>query len=148
MRPEFKSYCREGVHPSIVINNATELTKGQFIQVLHNLRERVGQTELVQEDSNVPGDKFTEASWGLCSREAQVYPDPEMHTFPQDFADRGRVSSLNPPAGHACPMRVAQIRQGRTGCFYDCRVFQKRYKTPDRLLAVRLIDEAINKAGE
>ena len=144
MRQEFKAYCHEGACPSIVINNSDALTTEQFVGVLKRIRRTIEDTPLSAVDSNTPGDKFTESNWGLCSELKEHYPTPELHTFPQDFMDSGRASPLSCGQDVKCPMRVKG--QGPYGCFYDCRVFSKKFKTPSREEALQLYDAAIAAA--
>lgn len=144
MKEEFKSYCREGAYPSVVINNNETLTTEQYVDVLKRIRKTIADTPLAAVDSTAPGDKYTESNWGLCSELREHYPTPELHTFPKDFADDGRMSAL--PCGQEvkCPMRASGT--GGTGCFYDCRVFSKKHKTPSREKALKLYDDAIAAA--
>lgn len=144
MRDEFRSYCREGSHPSIVINVHDTLSKKQYLETLKRIRKTVAESKLVSEDSDFPGNKYTESNWGLCSELREHYPDPELHTFPMDFVDFGRMSANSCEDDVKCPMRVEGT--GPSGCFYSCRVFTKKFKTPSRKEALQLYDEAIMKA--
>ncbi|KAA0910650.1 hypothetical protein [Pusillimonas sp. ANT_WB101] len=144
MKEEFKSYCREGAHKSIVINNNDELSNDQYVATLRRIRKTIADAPLAAVDSNTPGDKYTASNWGLCSELKEHYPSPELHTFPMAFVDHGRMSALSCGADVKCPMRVSGM--GGSGCFYDCRVFSKKFKTPSQEEALRLFDAAITKA--
>ena len=142
MRDEFKSYCHEGAHPSIIINNTRKLTVEQTLAVLQRILKAIRNgAPLTAEDSNEIGNKYTHSSWGLCSDNPDYWPTPELHTVPADFVDRGRVAPLDP--GISCPMRTKG--EGRTGCFYSCRIFQRHLKTPTREEAIDLYEKAIEQ---
>lgn len=94
MRDEFKSYCYEGAHHTIVINNADRLSKEQTLYVLNKLLEAVKTQRLSAVDSEQIGNKYTHCNWGVCTGSLEVYDKPEMHTFPQDMVDHKRESSL------------------------------------------------------
>lgn len=144
MRNEFKSYCYEGAHPSIVINKRGNLTKRQFLLVLKRMRKSVESRSLQFFDDDTPGYKDMGCNWGACWDTREFYPDPEMHKFPQDFVDLGRCSSLEPPKRFDCPMRERRDDgNNQSGCFYQCRVFQKNRKTPTKAEALNLIDATI-----
>ena len=68
------------------------------------------------------------------------YPRPEMHTFPQDFMDSGRISKLK--LSIRCPLEYERI-EGH-GCFYQCMFFQP-VRNPKREYALALYDTAIHK---
>jgi hypothetical protein len=95
-------------------------------------------------DSNAPGDKFTEASWGLCSGERESWPDAEDHLWPEQFEKHGRIAPKYRSQHQACPM---QRKGGGSGCFFHCRIFKGREITENkRDEAVALYDAAIAKA--
>lgn len=149
MRDEFKSYCFEGAHPSIVINERDNMTKKQFIQVLERVRKSVETKPLQFFDDDTPGFKDMGCNWGLCWDTREFYPNPELHTFPQDFVDRGRCTAIEPPEGFDCPMRERRDDgNNESGCFHQCRVFQKNRKTPSRAEALKLIDATIIEASK
>ena len=148
MKDEFKSYCREGAHPSIVINNADRLTITQFREVLIRLRDKIeAKAALISEDSNYIGDKYTHCTWGICTNERDIYPTPELHTFPQAFKFENRIEPLDTPEGHDCPIRERLPSDSETtsmsGCFYSCRIFQKDKKTPTKEEAITLYEKVI-----
>lgn len=152
MRDEFKPYCYGGSVPSIVINKRDRLTVDQWEGVLRRIRATIESEPLRSDDDTTPGNKSTTCNWGACSDRREHYPTPELHQFPQDFADVGRVSSLQPPEGHHCPMRKTgpadTDSERASGCFWQCRVFQRRHKTPTREQAVRLFDAALEGCTE
>ena len=140
MRDEFKPYCHEGSLPEVVINNADRLTKEQTITVLELVLEVVKTKPLRKIDSTTIGNKYTDCNWGICSEDPNVHPEPAMHTFPQDFADHQRISSLPLFAKVQCPMRKGK---NISGCFYQCRVFQKNLPNPSREQAIHLYETII-----
>jgi hypothetical protein len=111
---------KSGAVPSIQVNVVRKLTKDRLLVVLRRLRERVASVDLTGYDDTTLGDKNTECAWGLCSDSPELWPDAKDHTFPYDFLNRGRVSSLGYKG--ACPL---QMEEGNgSGCFYYCRFFQ------------------------
>jgi hypothetical protein len=140
MRDEFRSYCEEGAHPEIVINKRSVLKTSEYVDVLKRIRKTVESDPLVAIDDDTPGAKSTSCNWGLCSDDKNHYPYPEMHTFPQDFADYGRMSQLR--AAKPCPM-MDSSKPSRGGCFWQCRVFSGKRKRISKDQALRLIDAKI-----
>jgi hypothetical protein len=126
--------------------------------------ERVGPQvrdglPLVAEDSDEIGNKYTQATWGMCSREKEQWPDAEDHLWPDQFMSRGRVAPLyrvKPGTEQICPFDrrlVDEKLRAKThpsnGCFYTCRIFQRKYgKTPTREEAVELYQIALKRAKE
>lgn len=143
MREEFKSYCHQGAYECVVINNNDRLSKEQYIETLKRIRQTIEKSPMVAIDDDSPGNKYTGCDWGLCGEIAEHYPTPELHTFPMDFVDSGRISQLSCSDDVKCPMRVDGI--GPMGCFYSCRVFGRKFKTPSKEEALHLYDEAIKE---
>lgn len=79
----------------------------EYLEQLHKHRTRIkdGQ-KLILEDSEQTGNKYTHASWGLCSREQE-----QDKTLP--LYRKGK-----------CPFdkRIELDQYG--GCFYHCRLFK------------------------
>jgi hypothetical protein len=124
-----KDWTHEGAHPSIIINNQKVLTVGQYREVLLKLKELIEAGEpLVLEDSDEIGNKYTYSTWGMCTNSKEVYFDPHMHIFPQDFIDDGRVAPIDRPSGLPCPFDEQSRRKAgdfeHYGCFYRCRIFR------------------------
>lgn len=116
----------------------------RFVAALKRQRERIASgLKLSKEDSDEPGNKFTTCTWGLCSDEKEAWPDAEDHLWPDQFESAGRVAPKYRGKGHACPMS----RGNRSdGCFYDCRIFQKRDgERVTKEVALALYDAAIAK---
>ena len=118
------------------------MTKVRFVAALKRQRDRIaGGIEFVAADSDVTGDKWTHASWGLCSRDAEAWPDADDHLWPDQFLERGRVAPKYLKNGQRCPMAK---KDGPNGCFYSCRIFKHREITRNkRDEAVSLYDAAI-----
>jgi hypothetical protein len=122
--------------------------KGRTQDAMRRQRQRVMHLPLVAEDSNAIGDKYTRCNWGMCDESADLWPDPDDHIWPDMFENNGRVA----PRGHGpCPMDVrtdATMDSGEmlgdsSGCFYSCRIFQRKHMTPSRDEAVALYDRMI-----
>lgn len=77
------------------------------------------------EDSNTPGDKYNWCTWGLCSDKWEMWPEPEMHIWPDQFKERGRIAPLYRESHQLCPCDIRDVSTGN-GCFWTCIVF--RYK--------------------
>lgn len=131
----YREYCHEGAHPSVLINNSKYLTTEQYVGVLKRIRKTIESEKLIR-DKDDP-----DCNWGMCSKRQEHYPDPELHIFPNDFDDYGRMSALSCGNDVKCPMRVSDL--GGSGCFYDCRVFTRKHKVPTREEALKLYDDAI-----
>ena len=54
-----------------------------------------------------------------------MWPDPEMHLWPDQFIERGRIAPLYRQRHHLCPLDMRDEGTGN-GCFYTCLVFQAR----------------------
>ena len=77
------------------------------------------------EDSDTIGFKHTWCTWGLCSEVKEMWPEPEMHLWPDQFISRGRVAPLYRQRHHLCPLDIRAKGTGN-GCFYTCMVFNSR----------------------
>ncbi len=141
---EFGFTTRTGAHPSIQVNAVRELSNPQYLAALKRLRGIIESRKLKYVDSTTPGDKYTECVWGLCSDLKELWPTPELHIWPYDFLNRGRVSSIG-RGKNLCPMDARETHDGQ-GCFYTCRVFQRKHQTPTMEEALTLTDAAIEKA--
>lgn len=121
------------------------ISNDRYLAALHRQRDRiVAGLEFEAEDSEVIGDKFTHASWGLCSKDAEAWPDAEDHIWPEQFSGHGRVAPKHRNDHQPCPM---QTKGGGTGCFYSCRIFRGRRITKNtREEAIALYDDRIAKA--
>jgi len=137
---------RTGAFPDIQVNVARVISDPQYIEALKRLRKIIENRKLKSVDSTAPGDKYTECNWGMCSDLKELWPTPELHIWPYDFLNEGRVAPLS-LGKHICPMDTRESGDAM-GCFYSCRVFQRRHKTPTREEALQLTDAAIAKAEE
>lgn len=135
----FETYT--GFHEDIQVNTQQEMSQSQYLEALERLRKIVTENELEAVDSTTPGDKYTECRWGVCSREKDLWPTPKLHKWPFDFLNWGRSAPIN-HKGYLCPMDTREEDDGQ-GCFYTCRVFQRKHKTPTREKTLRLIDKRI-----
>ena len=113
--------------------------EGRWQDSLRRMRERISKgLELSYYDDTTIGCKSTEASWGMCTRSLDQWPDENDHIYPEDFKERGRSAPRRSPG--ACPMRK-NGEDSRWGCFYQCRIFQG--PKPDRETALKLYDDTI-----
>lgn len=88
------------------------------------------------EDSDTTGDKYNFCSWGLCSEDIEMWPEPAMHLWPDQFARNGRIAPKYRLAHHKCPMDTRDMpdengvyrtseQPGMNGCFWTCIVFRR-----------------------
>lgn len=121
------------------------MPNARYIAALYRQRDRIiNGLPFDAIDSDAIGDKFTHASWGLCSRDAEAWPDAGDHLWPDQFSEDGRVAPKYRSQHQPCPM---QRKSGGMGCFYSCRIFKGREITANtRSKAIDLYEQAIAKA--
>jgi hypothetical protein len=124
------------------------MTNAHHLQSLKNQRERIAKGEkLWWDDDTTIGNKHTECSWGLCSESKDVYPDKEMHLWPDQFEEHGRVAPRYRKGDQKCPFdRRKPEEVTMNGCFWTCRVFKWKRKKEPRItqeIALQLYDEEI-----
>jgi hypothetical protein len=115
------------------------LPQDRYVAVLRRQRERIANgLPFQKEDSDRTGDKYTHASWGLCTEDGAAWPADADRLWP----DMGRTTPKYRKADQKCPMDTRDIKQiAGTGCFFTCRIFTaKTVKAKDRDKAVRLYD--------
>jgi hypothetical protein len=114
----------------------------RYLAALYRQRDRIiAGTSFEADDSDVIGDKYTHASWGLCSREKEAWPDAQDHLWPDQFTKHGRVAPKYRNEHQACPM---QRKGGGSGCFYSCRIFKSGEITArKRAQAIELYEQKI-----
>ncbi len=119
------------------------LNDERYLAALYRQRDRI-ITGLPFEavDSDVIGDKYTHASWGLCSEDAEAWPGRDDHLWPEQF-DKGRVAPKYRHQHQVCPM---QRKGGPFGCFFSCRIFKGEITAKKRAEAVELYEQTIAKA--
>jgi hypothetical protein len=128
------------------------LPKDRYFAALHRQRARIeNDTPLVLEDSDAAGDKYSHASWGLCSKDKEAWPDAADHLWPDEFVEKGRIAPKY-LGDNRCPFdepgrdRLTSSTLGSAGCFYRCRLFQaKKANRPDKKRALVLYDEKIQE---
>jgi hypothetical protein len=120
------------------------MPRERYLGALRRQRDRIAaDLPFAAEDSDVTGDKWTHASWGLCSRDAEAWPDAGDHLWPDQFRDHGRVAPRYLREDQPCPLQGARKPAGQ-GCFYSCRIFRSRQVTArTRDAALALYDAAI-----
>ncbi len=120
------------------------LPQDRYVAALYRQRDRIiAGLPFEMDDSDDIGNKYTHASWGLCSNDAEAWPDRDDHLWPDQF-DQGRVAPKYRGERQPCPM---QTKGGGTGCFYSCRIFKHgTVKAGDCQKAIELYEEAIGKA--
>lgn len=123
------------------------LTRAEYLEALKRQRDRIASgIPLKAHDDNTPGNKSVGVSWGLCSKEVEAWPTPELHLFPADFISRGHVAPKYRKENQSCPFDArgpGKNNKLRNGCFYTCMVFKQEYKTPTREEAIALYDKRI-----
>ena len=144
---QFGFTTKSGAYEGIQVNEQRELSDPQYLAALGRLRKIIESRKLKYVDSDSPGDKYTECNWGLCSDLKELWPTPELHTWPYDFLNNGRVAPIG-RGKYCCPMDTREDGGGGNGCFYTCRVFQRKHKTPSREEALALVDAKITNAGK
>lgn len=107
-----------------------DMPQDRYVAALVRQRKRiVGGLKLQGEDSTTPGDKYTECTWGLCSRERAAWPDAQDHLWPDEFMKRGRVAPKYLQQHQKCPLdRRPTNDTDMNGCFYTCRFFSAKKK--------------------
>ncbi len=123
------------------------LTVEQYLEALHKIRDGIAKGEPMKAvNSDALGDKYNYCTWGVCTNSAEVWSRPEMHIWPMDFIERGRVAPLTCPS--KCPLD-AREEEVRFGCFYKCLAFRPpRNFILDRRYALILYDTEIRKLEE
>jgi len=126
--------------------SSTRLPKGRFIAALLRIRAQIKRgLKFEKYDSDEPGAKSTHCSWGLCSENEEQWPNAEDHLWPDKFREHKRVAPKYREDTDECPFAMPRDTAPGCGCFYRCRVFQKKYKTPNREQAVELYTATINQ---
>ncbi len=152
---EFGFETYSGSIESIQVNKNKEFTDADYIAALKRLRDIISNSPLKAEDSNFPGNKYTECNWGLCSDEVKLWPEAKMHIWPYEFINHDRVAPIrnSSSVGQYCPQdiradmpEVPESDKGQ-GCFYYCRVFKRKLKTPTREQSIAKIDELITRSN-
>jgi len=139
----------------------------RYVAALERIKAQIeAGLKLELDNSDVTGDKHTEATWGLCSGSAEQWPDAEDHLWPDQFTNEGRVAPLYREDHQFCPMDTRPFHTKppseldlMQGCFYTCRLFNpnKGYKKqkgvttdvfdkPNREEAVKLYQITITRA--
>lgn len=140
-------FCETCSQPGVM---PTKLPTHRYVAALHRLRDQIQAGSPLHADpgDNFPGNRIpNDCNWGLCSRNAAQWPDPEDHVWKHTFVTQGRVAPLTPQTGHRCPFDTSlgetDPKAFESGCFHRCRVFQRKLETPDRETALRYYDQAI-----
>ena len=130
------------------------LSTEQYLSALKKLRDKIANgEELVDVDDDFPGNKDSWCSWGLCTNNPEVFPDPQSHLWPEEFIEQQRFAPKYRGPNQWCPLD-SRIRDGKphgeaespgSGCFYRCMVFSpKKYHGPkDRASVLKLYDNQI-----
>jgi len=120
------------------------LRDDEYILVMKRLREAISDgLSLNSDDSTDIGNKHTHCSWGLCTNSADIWKEPTLHIWPNEFIERGRVAPRNKGKNHICHLKGEVSKRNRMcGCFYSCRVFQDD-TNPSRDFVLNRIDELI-----
>lgn len=122
------------------------LTNAQYLEALKRFREAIAKgLKLHFFDCEEIGNKDTQATWGLCSRKKNMWPDKETHMWPDDPRDQNSdeiygIKYLG--KDQLCPMDKREKVDGM-GCFYSCKIFQG--PRPSREEALKLYDLKIER---
>ena len=107
-----------------------EMPWSLYRKALEILYQRIKDgEELAYWDDTTIGNKSMHCSWGKCSQQPEQWPDPEMHLWPEQFTERGRVAPKYGQDGQWCPndrrafFDAPDDRRRRSGCFYSCAFF-------------------------
>lgn len=124
-----------------------ELTQEQYKAQLLLFKKAIEDgLELKYFDDTTIGDKDTQATWGLCSRVKEMWPDKETHLWPDDIRDSEYIYGIKYLKGNQfCPFDKRDKHNGQ-GCFYSCKIFQatKKDPIPTREEAIKLYDRRIS----
>ena len=128
------------------------LTDARYLAALERNRERIAAgLPFAKHDSEVTGDKWTEATWGLCSDSADLWPEAEDRMWPEQPVRAGHLEPdvngrVTPKYRHdhqVCPMQTGGVSGG---CFYRCLIFKRQLRSRDRDRALARYDSAIERA--
>ena len=137
------------------------LTDAQYLDLLKKARASLDDiTEIDSEDSTQIGNKHTVSNVGLCAgidTGRGWYKDKfttlETAMWRKEFKKIGKVKYESPQMfsmkyrgeGHRCPLEHTRpFKKGFWGgCFYRCRVFQKKEQTPSLAEIKELYDKEI-----
>jgi hypothetical protein len=113
----------------------------RYALVLRRQRDRIeGGLAFDKYNCDETGFKDSWATWGLCSRAPELWPDADDRLFERSPTD---ISPKYRNAPHKCPMDGRKGEQGGMGCFYACKIFKRNVKAKDRETAVALYDAEI-----
>ncbi len=114
-----------------------QLTDEQYLALLYQIHQVVTHRSFKPEfeDSTTPGNKYTQSNCGLCN---DHFGTKEMMLFPEQFPQR--VSLKYRQGHHHCPFDRRPLEEDCSiGCFYHCRLFQRRQsRIPELIQAVEL----------
>ncbi len=126
-----------------------EMPDELHLKSLKLIRELIANgEELIYYDDTTPGNKHIECSWGLCTDSKEAYPDPEMHLWPDQFTNNGRVAPKYRKKHQMCPFdtRNHSTVTG-SGCFWTCKIFRRKFKKPEisKEYALEVYDSLIER---
>lgn len=123
------------------------LTEAEYTAALARFQRAIADgMPLAMDDSEEPGDKYVDCSWGLCSMDAGMWPFEHRAATLR----MGRVIPKDPPRGARCPMDTRPPgAHDFNGCFWTCRMFRptKEHPRPNRAEALRLYDLALARTA-
>jgi len=115
----------------LTVNNMQErsrslyMTDKGYLEALQRLQALVlSGLPLHYENSDCIGDKYTNCTWGLCSEVKEMWPEPAMHLWPDQFTKHDRIAPLYRLNHHLCPCDTRTVG-GNNGCFYTCIIFHR-----------------------
>jgi hypothetical protein len=126
-----------------------EMTPELHLKSLKLIREIIANSsKIMYYDDTTPGNKHTECSWGLCTDAKEAWPDSEMHLWPDQFEEKGRVAPKYHKKDQVCPLDTRSIEADHSnGCFYTCQAFKrKKRKQPlTKEYVLQLFDTEIQR---
>jgi len=145
---EYTVYCRLCHDALEKLHLYLNFSRVHYLKVLKQFRDAIANgMKLESEDSNVPGCRYNYCTWGMCSMDPKMWPEPSEHRWPYSFFKEGRVAPLS-LGKLQCPLdwRTEKQNDGN-GCFWTCRNFQT---APDKKpliqeFVLQLYDERIVK---
>lgn len=112
----------------IVVNKLRYLPRDRYIQFLERMCDRIDAgLELAMVDSDEIGNKYTHASWGMCTDDREAWPDAQDHIWPEEFEKRGRVAPISRGEHQPCPFDDRSVKRAG-GCFWRCRLFRPKQR--------------------
>ncbi len=133
----------EPKYDRVIVINDELMSDELYLTALKRMKERIeAGLPLVFWDDTEIGSKDTHCSWGLCSNDAEQWPDLLYHTFPLEV---GRIAPITKQPHQFCPFdsqECGKFQDAGSGCFWRCSIFQKGFR-PSAGNAIYLYEDMI-----